>query len=165
MWASPPTISSIILLYHRLPKGARSARRRIDSLRAEEVDDKLIGQTHDVRSAGAEAPLHAVVVWAGCLRDGNFAVFNGDDVDTAVFGGNGKLLIFMKIYRFHDFSAAGNLDEGSIRPGPQYKKAPDQAEQEHGAHQQNPRFGFHEPTPRFLAESTGGFQVSIAKLW
>ena len=165
MWASPPTIASIILLYHRLPKGARSARRRIDSLRAEEVDDKLIGQTHDVRSAGAEAPLHAVVVWAGCLRHGDFAVLNSDNIYAAIFGGYGKLLILMEIYCFHHFSAAGNLDEGSIRPGSQYKKAPDQAEQEHGAHQQNPRFGFHEPTPRFPAESTGGFQDSIAKLW
>ena len=155
MWASPPTISSIILLYHRLPKGARSARRRIDSLRAEEVDDKLIGQTHDIRAAGAEAPLHAVVVGAGGVRDGDFAVPNGNDVLTAVFGCYGKLLIFMKIYRFYEFAAAGNFRKSRLRPRAQYPKASQQAEKKRCAQKQYPRFGLHGAAPPFPAEYTG----------
>ena len=134
----------LLTLYHHFPIGARSTRRRIDSLHAEEVDDKLIGQTHDIRAAGAEAPLHAVVVGAAGFRDGDFAVLNSDNIYAAIFGGYGKLLILMEIYRFHHVPAAGNLGLRRVRLTAQHKIASKQAEKKYPAQKQDPCSGFQE---------------------
>ena len=125
--------SPLPTLYHHFPVGARSARLRVDGLRAEEVDDQLIRQAHNVRAGSAEAPFHAVVVGAGGPGNSNFTVLDGEHVFTAVGGRYGKLLIFPQIYRFHHFSAAGDLGKGGVWPLAKDKKAAQQAEQKHPA--------------------------------
>ena len=125
--------SPLPTLYHHFPVGARSARLRVDGLRAEEVDDQLIRQAHNVRAGSAEAPFHAVVVGAGGVRDGDFAILHGDDIFAAVFESYGKLLVFTQVYRFHHFSAAGDLGKGGVWPLAKDKKAAQQAEQKHPA--------------------------------
>ena len=118
----------LLTLYHHFPIGARSARRRVDSLRADKVNDQLIRQAHDVRAGSAEATLHAVVVGTGGVRDGDFAILHGDDIFTAVFGCYGKLLVFTQVYRFHHFSAAGNFSKGGVRLPAKNEKTAQQAD-------------------------------------
>ena len=94
-----------------------------------EFDDHFIGQAHDLSTAAAVAPVHAIVIRAGGFGDGDLAVLDGDLV--CAIGG---------AYRYGGIPVQGEgLDQLPVGPyfchlgipGPQQPHAQYQAEHQH----------------------------------
>ena len=108
---------------------------------SQKFDDQPVGKAHDVRAAGAEAALHAVVVRAVGPGDGDLAALDGDGIPAV----HGEFLVDHQVHGF-DFCAFGG-DPGE--PGlvlAQQGKAQGDAHCRHCAEDHQPVFRFHGTT-------------------
>ena len=79
---------------------------RVYGLSAGKLDHQAVGQTYDLRSGGAETPVHAVVIRAIRFRDRHSPVFYGDGI-AAVGAFHRQLLIRRQLQ---------NIQKLSVRP-------------------------------------------------
>ena len=86
-----------------------SARDEVHFGLVQEGNDQPVGQAHDLGSAVAEAPVHAVVVRAVGLGDGDGPIFDGDGVAAAAVRFHGELLIHPQINDVDHLAVAGDF--------------------------------------------------------
>ena len=119
----------------------------IDFLRAPKTDGNLIGKTHDFCAVVAETPVHAVVIGAGGIGNGDGALVNGHDVMATVSGRDGEFLVDAQVYSTKKSAVAEDLGVGGRVSGQQKKDAQTDAQDQQNADQQEPFFCCHQDHP------------------
>ena len=122
---------------------AKLSHNRVNHLLAQKPDYQPVGQAYDLGTPVAEASCHAVAVGAIGLGDGNMAILDGNGIDAAIRGGNGKFLIDPKIYGFQDFSLAGDFRIPGRICWQEQKNTESQTYCQNNSQQQNPCFSTH----------------------
>jgi len=104
------------------------SHNHIDFRRSHKTDYQLVGQTHDLGTAVAESPVHAVVIRAVCFRYTDLAVFDVDHIFPAASVADINLAVNAQIDCVHDLTITEDLGMGSCFAGHQQKDAQPQAD-------------------------------------